>query len=393
MVDGQVGKAKEVLESLIAHSPKFALAQLMYADLLAARTQVISDIGGKFGQSVRGQELIQEANRRVRHFANDLEPSGHGHDNWPGNILKLAKSQKHVVIVEASHSRIYVFENHQDRLSLVGDYYVSVAKQGMSKLRQGDKRTPVGVYFITTKLDPDNLGDLYGHGALPINYPNEWDQRMGRTGYGIWLHGVPENTYSRAPYSSDGCLAMSNEHIALLMDTLDTGSTPVIIVEDLKILSEGNRDRLQRTLISRLKQWRHAVASNNINHVLRYYSEEFSNGEDADQLMVATGALEATSPLVTDVNYSESIKDKADISLHDISMFLYPGEQDLVVVSFRQNLSISDTISTTNIRQYWKREQDGAWRIVQQDNADFEPVHFRGIPAKALEAANIVLNR
>ena len=36
-----------------------------------------------------------------------------------------------------------------------------------------------------------SLGMIGGDGAFPLNYPNEWDRRLNKTGSGIWLHGTP----------------------------------------------------------------------------------------------------------------------------------------------------------------------------------------------------------
>ena len=374
VLEGNMDAALQTLESLLERNPRFALARLMYADLLAARARPLRQFGGEFADTNRASELEDEALRRVSHFDNI---DNHDHNKWPSNILRLAPSQKHVVIVEESNSRIYVFENQNDRLQLVGDFYVSVAKQGMIKNRQGDKRTPVGVYFITSKLDPDNLGDLYGHGALPINYPNEWDRRLGRTGYGIWLHGVPSNTYARAPYASDGCLAMSNEHIDLLMNMLDTGSTPVIIVEDLESISRLERDREQFKILSQLNRWNRDRASGNTDRYLAHYSDNFSsdNGSVEHLLNFEMAGLD--------------IDNRDAMSISEVSMFRYPGETDLVTVSFKQSLGSDLEKREGLVRQYWQLEDDGVWRIVQQDNASFLPIHFRGIPEQALQAANI----
>jgi len=56
----------------------------------------------------------------------------------------------------------------------------------------------LGVYHVTGNLQKDylvktygNQSTLYGDGAFPLNYPNDWDRRLRRNGHGIWLHGVP----------------------------------------------------------------------------------------------------------------------------------------------------------------------------------------------------------
>jgi cyclophilin family peptidyl-prolyl cis-trans isomerase len=98
--------------------------------------------------------------------------------------------------VDASRSRLYLFENTPQGLRLVADYYASVGKLGIEKSVEGDQRTPLGVYFITSRLDPATLRDFYGAGALPLNYPNPLDQLRGKTGSGIWLHGTPPDQFS-----------------------------------------------------------------------------------------------------------------------------------------------------------------------------------------------------
>ena len=63
----------------------------------------------------------------------------------------------------------------------VGDYEVGFGQEAGRKRLEGDLRTPLGVYFITSNLDPKSLKDFYGAGALPINYPNPYDARRGKT--------------------------------------------------------------------------------------------------------------------------------------------------------------------------------------------------------------------
>ena len=94
-------------------------------------------------------------------------------------------------MVDSRRSRLYVFANAHGRPQLIADYYVTLGKNGIEKTREGDQKTPIGVYHVTANLPRKKLTDFYGAGAFPINYPNEWDERQGRNGHGIWLHGMP----------------------------------------------------------------------------------------------------------------------------------------------------------------------------------------------------------
>jgi murein L,D-transpeptidase YafK len=112
-------------------------------------------------------------------------------------VLQLAPSQAHVILVDTARSRLFVFENHGGPPAYVTDFYISLGKNGVEKQREGDQKTPIGVYTVVSAKE--KLPDFYGTHAFPISYPNDWDKRNGRNGHGIWLHGTPSDTYSRPP--------------------------------------------------------------------------------------------------------------------------------------------------------------------------------------------------
>lgn len=113
-------------------------------------------------------------------------------------MLQLLASQSRVVVVDLNASRMYLFENLDGAPQLKRSFYVSIGKNGAAKRREGDQRTPVGGYFVTARIEGETLPDFYGPGALAVNDPNEWDLRAQRTGYGIWIRGVPSDTFARA---------------------------------------------------------------------------------------------------------------------------------------------------------------------------------------------------
>ncbi|MNC99904.1 hypothetical protein D3C83_183450 [compost metagenome] len=47
-------------------------------------------------------------------------------------------------------------------------------------------------------------------------------------------------------------------------------------------------------------------------------------------------------------------------------MFLYPGEEALLVVTFQQDYSSDRNHRRFVKRQYWKQEADGRWRILYE---------------------------
>src|SRR3989449_2918436 len=155
--------------------------------------------------------LRAEASARLRAYR-ERPPA----DRVPRYLLQLREDQKYAIVVDTRRSRLYLYQNDGGKPRFVADYYVSSGKNGPLKVREGDEKTPIGVYHVTASLPRNELSDFYGSGAFPINYPNEWDRIQGRNGHGIWLHGTPSNTYSRPPRSSN----RSEEHTSELQSRL-----------------------------------------------------------------------------------------------------------------------------------------------------------------------------
>jgi len=226
----------------------------------------------------------------------------------------------------------------------------------MNKLREGDKKTPLGVYHVLSQMPRNRLGDLYGIGAFPLNYPNEWDAREGRNGHGIWLHGTPRDTYSRPPRASDGCVVLTNEDLDDLTKRLQVGLTPVIIADGVEWVTVPAVQTLQRSLADALERWRNDWENRDMDRYLAHYARNFS-GEGM--------GLPGWSVQKRRVN---SGKEWIKVALSDVSIVLYPGRDDLAVIDFAQDYTSSNLANKMKKRQYWIR--DGAqWKILYEGAA------------------------
>lgn len=352
VVQGHLDTALQNVEGLIRIKPNFRLAHLIKGDLLLSRARPISTIGAVPNvpeASVEG--LRAEALARVRAYK-EKPPT----DRVPRYLLQLREDQKYAVVVDMQRSRLYLYGNDGGTPRYVADYYVSSGKNGGLKIREGDERTPVGVYHVTSSLPRQKLSDFYGSGAFPINYPNEWDVIQGRNGHGIWLHGTPSNTYSRPPRSSNGCVVLANADLDALAHKLQIGLTPVVIGENMEWLSIEDWEHERTAFAKELEQWRLDWESLDTARYLSHYSQKFSaHGQ----------GIEGWSRHKRVVNGGKSwIKVKLD----KVSMFRDPGGEDLVVVSFDQDYRSSNLSNTIKKRQYWVREE-GRWRIVYEGTA------------------------
>lgn len=350
------GAALREADSLVAQYPNFRLAHLMRGDLLLARAHRIAGFGGGVHAPRDQLELLRaEAKARMR-AAQDLPPP----DKVPRYLLQLAAAQKYAIVVDASRSRVFVYENAAGVPRLTGSYYSSLGKRGIEKEREGDQKTPIGVYRVTSKIAGSTLPDLYGWGAFALNYPNEWDRLRGRTGHGIWIHGVPSDTYARAPQASDGCIALANPEIAQLAPHVTAGTTPVVIAKRIEWASHdawrAERDAFKRALES----WRLDWESRDSTRYLAHYARSFrSDGMN----------LERWSAHKRGVNAGKSW---IRISLNHLSVTRDPGAQALMVVSFEQDYRSSNLAQKSRKRQYWILE-DGLWKIAYE-GAEGRPV-------------------
>ena len=270
--NNNIKEALKDLSQLIQINPDFKAAQLMYADLMLARSQIITDFGNIPNASFeRITALRDEVQARWRYYKAPVD-----RNKVPSSLIQIANKQDHIIVVDSSRSRLFLFENKNGVPTLTKDFYITIGKNGTGKYVEGDKKTPVGVYFVTGFIKPDELPDLYGDGAYPINYPNAWDQRHGRTGYGIWLHGTPSKTYSRPPRDSNGCVIVSNQDLNILSPFIKKGHTPVIISDSIDWVSKQEWQKRSDDYEKFVETWRQDWESRDANLYLRHYSKEYS---------------------------------------------------------------------------------------------------------------------
>ncbi len=346
---GQLAAAIREVDRLVLKFPNFRMAHMVRGDLLLARAAHYKHASPSSTAPESFAELRAEFRARVRE-RRDPPPAGH----VPRSLWWLASGQQHAIVVDASRSRIYLFEGQGGAPRQVRDYYSAIGKLGTSKEREGDKKTPIGIYDVSSHISGARLPDLYGWGAFPISYPNEWDRRLGRTGNGIWIHGVPSENYSRGPLSTDGCVALANPEIADLSRLVEPGSTPVVIAERVEWIAPESLRQESEQFMRHIEQWRRDWESRNTENYLAHYSRRFrSEGMD----------LAAWRAHKRRVNAGKSwIK----VELGALSVLRDPGDEPLVVVTFEQDYRSNNLSGRLRKRQYWVQE-DGRWKIAHEE--------------------------
>jgi murein L,D-transpeptidase YafK len=340
--------AQDKIDRLLALYPNFRVAQLLKGDLLLARIQPLSTLGNASANNETLRDLRAEAQVRLKNLAQPIDPT------WiPREVMALSVTTPYLLVVDASKSRLFVFSNKDGELRRVTDYYITVGKFGTGKNREGDKRTPIGLYTITAHKADDTLDELYGVGAYPLNYPNEWDKRQGKTGHGIWLHGVPRSTYSRPPKASDGCVVLSNDDVVSLGRHIDVGKTPVFIAQNLNWGPAEAARNIRDSLESAMQDWTRDWSSRDTSKLMQHYSRDL-NADGADYTAFAQQKARVNAG-----------KSWIEVDITDLSLFLQPDNPDLAVATFTQKYRSNNLQDSTVKRQYWRREA-GQWRIFNE---------------------------
>jgi len=348
--DNRLDVALTEVDSLLKLNPNFKLAQLVRGDLLLARSRQLNDFGNApDAPQELLQDLREEAQVRLQRVQQQ-QPIA-----VPRYLWQLNAQQRYAIVVDTSKSTLYLYENVNGEPRYVADYYISMGKKGTDKIVEGDQKTPLGVYFVNGYIPQQKLADLYGAGAYPISYPNEWDMRQGRSGHGIWLHGTPSNTYSRAPRASNGCVVLANNDLLQLGRDITVGTTPVIITSQMDWLDDT--DRMEReALVGSIEQWRKAWESRDTDAYLAHYAPDFSTGK------VARAAFAQQKQQVN------AGKTWIKVKVENLSVFPYPTQPDLVVVNFEQDYASNNLNNRMHKRQYWQK-RDGRWQIVYEGSA------------------------
>jgi len=274
----------------------------------------------------------------------------------PAYFLQLPASVATILIAEANTSTLHRYVVTQQGTKLDDESYMSVGQNGVSKRRAWDRRTPLGIYFVNEQLDTSKLHDKYGPIAFPLDYPNVWDRFSGRSGDGIWIHGVAAGGDRRPPLDTDGCIALPNDELLAVADLLAPLVTPVIITRDIKWISPQELSSIRERLQTALDEWVSSYRFGDLHRYLALYDESFRyRGMNKDEWSAYRLQTIGTAKV-------------RDFYLNDVFLLADPEEEGLYLSRFRQTIiDEANTIVTTK-RLYWRRSANGGLRIVAEDN-------------------------
>jgi len=194
-------------------------------------------------------------------------------NSWPSHILYNVEDTIFYVDKATREVRVYEPQPHgEPKLVLVKS--ADIGKNQGDKQRENDHRTPEGIYILQKKLRPPEIPfDLYGSLALTSDYPNHFDRFLGKTGYGIWLHAVPDSI--PLTRGSRGCVVVNNESIKELESFVELGKSPMIIVPEGQYVNPDQVKSRQQELLAAFDHWRKIWEAQELDAYLNFYHEQF----------------------------------------------------------------------------------------------------------------------
>jgi len=185
--------------NIIVYRDKQPLKYYQYMPLLLT--------GKYYVRADRGKRSIDVlAGRGFEYYSRDSVATNNAIINWLSHADKI--------IVEKAKRRLYI-ERNGKRLF---DFPINLGKAPIGhKLKEGDGRTPEGLYYLDYNV---NVYASY-HLGFHISYPNAGDlarakQQGVKPGGDVMIHGT---SAARAKLKdwTNGCIALSNAHIDTLM--------------------------------------------------------------------------------------------------------------------------------------------------------------------------------
>ena len=263
----------------------------------------------------------------------------------PASIIALPENEN-AILVEKQAQMLYVYSLKENELQLVFSAPCSTGEVFGPKKKAGDKKTPEGVYFLVDEYEDRDLTPIYGEKAFPSDYPNFYDQRLGKDGSAIWIHGTDKIL---KPMDSNGCIALENKNILSLSDYIRLDSTPMIIVEKIIKTAPAVQADREKKVHKLLSEWSHSIEAGSYHQYLAFYSDEY----------------------VPDISWWENwlkLRDKSNgdqvsFKIQTVNAGIY-AYKDLVVVLFDLVLSSGKEKILIGKRKLFMSELSNGYKIV-----------------------------
>lgn len=264
------------------------------------------------------------------------------------------------------------WDSEGDQVQHLMSFRIAIGKEEGDKRIEGDNKTPEGIYFAERILDGARLPAKYGPKAIPINFPNPIDRAYGKTGHGIWLHGVEADTRVEAAKVTEGCVAFYNADIETLTRWLRPQQGIVIIGKNADVINNMDdvRDIKNNTL-----QWAKSWAERSLNNYVGFYSPNFRfNGMNLAQYK----------------SYKDRVFRGYKVMSVDMTKLRAFSHGNYGISIMNQDFRGDQTFAAYGRKiMYWEKNSAGKWQISHEI---FENRRFDLLPYDSNELSQMIKN-
>lgn len=226
-------------------------------------------------------------------------------------------------------------------------FRVAIGKKEGDKQKEGDHKTPEGIYFTQTIIDGKTLPAKYGSNAIPIDFPNSYDRFLKKTGYGIWLHGVEKDRRISAAKVTEGCVAFYNTDIEFLSDWLKPHQAVVVIGKNAHSL---NQPRVLSSVRKETTKWLESWQSRDIDAYIGFYDSQFRHkGRSLDHYR----------------GYKQRVFKSYNEMKVEFSSLRVFGHENYAVAIANQDFDGDGRYRSEGRKVlFWNKQPDGSWKIL-----------------------------
>ena len=260
------------------------------------------------------------------------------------------ESYQSILTCNKEKSTLSLFKSDtKKRFIPVEKYNAFTGKVKGDKVKEGDLKTPVGLYTIEKKIS--KLDSFYGPLAFVTNYPNIYDKYQGKNGSGIWIHGLPTEQ-ERDDYTK-GCIAINNDNIVCLDKEVNIDSTLLII--NPNILKKEVSKKILANILANLYKWRYSWLYNETEKYLSFYSKDFVRHDGMQY-----------SQFITYKTRIFKKGEKKKIIFNDINVIPYPNTKDIYKIIFKESYASNSFKFTGNKVLMVKFDKDNNFKIITE---------------------------
>ena len=192
--------------------------------------------------------------------------------------LGYFQNQKDILVCIKDKKILNVYKYNKN-FNLLDSIEVLTGLDG-DKLKEGDLKTPIGVYKLVNLLTKVN--SFYGPFAFETEYPNLYDRAQKKNGYGIWIHGFPLK--GKRDDNTKGCIVMKNNNLKNLKKKIDYKNSYLLIAQD-KLLTT-NIDEISK-ILAFIYKWRKAWMESDLETYKTFYDKSFrkSDGKNLKEFL------------------------------------------------------------------------------------------------------------